>query len=148
MNEDFFEPENTGGNTEEKLLSFEPDFRISEKKTNDAPVFSAERKVKVPIVELDRKAAAAKRRGIASVFLFLLFPLSISSIVGGAKALKAPSYGKKARAAVILGITALLLFASAAALAVIFYERIISVPYIRSAVNSVVDFISGFLIRR
>ena len=147
MKEDFFEADNTADGEKENLFSFDSDFCIAEKRANDSPVFSSGQKVKIPLVELDRKAAAAKRRGIASVFLFLLFPLAISAVVGGAKAARAPSYGKKARAAVVLGIISLLLFLSAAVLCVVFYERIISYPYIRSAVNSVIDFINGYLIR-
>lgn len=104
------------------LFSFESEAKLRTDGKNETSVVPRSAKLRVPTVELDRKALSATVTGIFSLIFFPIFPIAVFSIVKGASARKAPNRKKSAVCGIVLGVLSLLLFVAATVSAVLFHD--------------------------
>lgn len=104
------------------LFSFESEAKLRTDGKNETSVVPRSAKLRIPTVELDRKALSATVTGIFSLIFFPIFPIAILAIVKGALSRKAPNRKKSAVCGIVLGILSLLLFAAAVTSAVLFRD--------------------------
>lgn len=104
------------------LFSFESEAKLRADGKNETSVVPRPAKLRIPTVELDRKALSATVTGIFSLIFFPIFPIAILAIVKGALSRKAPNRKKSAVCGIVLGVLSLLLFAAAVTSAFLFRD--------------------------